>query len=162
MRPRKQILQKLNQFYDEMKNKRKKRNMRLQVENESQQVKTKDLNDKYNVEVFSTSVRGGKAFVTEQKKELKSRVAKLKTKVPPTTIILQSPENMNNVQSKKYGITPNKIELKSLPSEKFKTLFEKVLILAERIKKLAPGKFYKQTVQNIPYFNKKNDVYNKK
>ena len=63
---------------------------------------------------------------------------------------------MNNVQSKKYGITPNKIELK------FKTLFEKVLILAERIKKSAPGKFYKQTVQNISYFNKKNDVYNKK
>ena len=89
MRPRKQILQKLNQFYDEMKNKRKKRNMRLQVENESQQVKTKDLNDKYNVEVFSTSVRGGKAFAAEQKKELKSRVAKLKTKVPPRTIILQ-------------------------------------------------------------------------
>ena len=33
---------------------------------------------------------------------------------------------------------------------------EKVLILAKRMrKKSAPGKFYKQTVQNIPYFNKK-------
>ena len=33
---------------------------------------------------------------------------------------------------------------------------EKVLVLAERIKKKsAPGKFYKQTVQNISYFNKK-------
>ena len=32
----------------------------------------------------------------------------------------------------------------------------KVLVLAERIKKKsAPGKFYKQTVQNISYFNKK-------
>ena len=29
-------------------------------------------------------------------------------------------------------------------------------------KKSAPGKFYKQTVQNIPYFNKKNSVYDKK
>ena len=35
-------------------------------------------------------------------------------------------------------------------------LVKKVLTLAERIKKKsAPGKFYKQTVQNISYFNKK-------
>ena len=34
---------------------------------------------------------------------------------------------------------------------------EKVLILAERLKKKsAPGKFYKQFVQNISYFNKGN------
>ena len=33
---------------------------------------------------------------------------------------------------------------------------EKVFVLAERInKKRAPDKFYKQTVQNIFYFNKK-------
>ena len=32
---------------------------------------------------------------------------------------------------------------------------EKVYLLAERIKKKsAPGKFYKQSVQNISYFNK--------
>ena len=32
---------------------------------------------------------------------------------------------------------------------------KKVLILAERLKKKsALGKFYKQSVQNIPYFNK--------
>ena len=31
---------------------------------------------------------------------------------------------------------------------------EKVLVLAERIKKkAAPGKFYKQSVQNVSYFN---------
>ena len=86
-----------------MKNKRKKRNMRLQIDNEFQQVKIKDLNDKYNVEMFSTSVKGGKAFAAEQKlRELKRRVAKLsalKTNVPPTAIILQSVGNMNNVKS---------------------------------------------------------------
>ena len=46
---------------------------------------------------------------------------------------------------------------------------EKVLVLAERIKrKAAPGKFYKQSVQNISYFNKdmtftirkKKSIYN--
>ena len=61
-----------------------------------------------------SGVRGGKAFAAEQKiRELKSRIAKLsvlKTKVPPKTIILQSAENMNNVKSKKYGITPNEIQ----------------------------------------------------
>ena len=48
---------------------------------------------------------------------------------------------------------------------------ERVYVLAERIrKKSAPGKFYKQTVQNISYFNKEtvylirqrkkvNDIY---
>ena len=41
--------------------------MQLQVNNEFQQVKTKDLNDKYNVEMFSTDIRGRKAFAAEQK-----------------------------------------------------------------------------------------------
>ena len=35
--------------------------MRLQVDNELQQVKIKDLNDKNNVEMFITSVRSRKA-----------------------------------------------------------------------------------------------------
>ena len=35
--------------------------MRLQTDNEFQQVKIKDLNDKYNVTMFTTNVRGGKA-----------------------------------------------------------------------------------------------------
>ena len=36
---------------------------------------------------------------------------------------------------------------------------EKALVLAERIKKKsAPGKFYKQMVQNISYFNK-NEIF---
>ena len=34
--------------------------MQLQADNQFQQVKIKDLNDKYNVEMFLTSVRGGK------------------------------------------------------------------------------------------------------
>ena len=91
MRSRKQTLQKLNQFYDEIKSKRKKKTMRLQVDNESQQVKNKDLNDKYGVEMFTTSVKGGKAFAAEQKiRELKTRIAKLnalKMKVLHTIVI---------------------------------------------------------------------------
>ena len=47
--------------------------MRLQVENEFQQVRIKDLNDLNNVGMFTASVRGGKAFAAEQKiRELKT------------------------------------------------------------------------------------------
>ena len=53
--------------------------MQLQVDNEFQQVKIKDSNDRYNVTIFTTSIRGGKAFATKQKiRERKRRKVKLK------------------------------------------------------------------------------------
>ena len=52
MKSRKQILQKMKLFYDEVRSKRKGKRMRLQVDNEFQQVKIKDLNDENNVEMF--------------------------------------------------------------------------------------------------------------
>ena len=99
---------------------------------------------------------------------------------------------MNIKPSRKYSISPEKVEKNALNSERFRVLFnmhriertdkknarldrfdrkkylrkrkklrenldigEKVYVLAERIKrKSAPGKFYKQAVQNISYFNK--------
>ena len=48
---------------------------------------------------------------------------KNKAKIPPTTIIRQSAENMKDVKSKKYGISLNDVEKKSLSSERFKTQF---------------------------------------
>ena len=94
MRSRKQIFQKMKQFYEEVKNKRKSRPMRLQVDNEFQQMKITDLNYENNMEVFTSSVQGGKAFATEQKiRELKSRIAKLNAlemKVTPTNLISSS------------------------------------------------------------------------
>ena len=76
MRSRKQILQIMKIFYDEVKNKKKKnKTMILQVDNEFQQVNIKDLNDQ-NVEMFTTSARGGKAFAEEQKiRELKTTIS---------------------------------------------------------------------------------------
>ena len=65
--------------------------MRLEVNNEFQQVKIKDLNVQNNVEMFTTSVRGGKAFAAEQKiRELKTRISKLnaqKLKISPKKVI---------------------------------------------------------------------------
>ena len=98
--------------------------MRIQVDNEFQQVKVKDLNDQNNVEMFTSSVRGRKVFAAEQKiRELKSRIATLsvlKMKVTPTKIIqkyINSSENMNRVLNEKYGLSPNEIE-KSLDQAK--------------------------------------------
>ena len=68
--------------------------MRLQVDNEFQQVKIEDLNDENNVEMFTNSLRGGKAFAAEQKiKELKTRISKLnaqKLKISPAKIVQNS------------------------------------------------------------------------
>ena len=79
MRSRKQILQQLKIFSEEINNKRKNKNICLPVDNKFQQVKIKDLNDKFNVTAFTASIRGGKAFAAKQKiRELKSRIAKIK------------------------------------------------------------------------------------
>ena len=95
--------------------------MRLQVDNKFQQVKIHDLNNQNNVEMFTTSIRGGKAFAAEQKiRELKTRVAQLKIqklKISPTKIILKSALNMNNALSEKDGLSPEEIETTSLSDE---------------------------------------------
>ena len=65
-------------FYDEVKNKIKNKKMRLQVDNEFEQMKLKDLNGQNNVEMFISSIQGGKTFSAEQKlRELKTRISKL-------------------------------------------------------------------------------------
>ena len=61
--------------------------MRSRIDKGFQQVKIKNLNDENNVEMFTSSVRGEKAFAAEQKiRELKTRISKLnaqKLKVTP-------------------------------------------------------------------------------
>ena len=65
-------------FYNEVQENIKNKPMRLQVDNEFQQLKIQDLYNENNVEMFTTSIRGGKAFAAEQKiRELKTTVAKL-------------------------------------------------------------------------------------
>ena len=128
MKSRRQIRQRLEQFYNGVRSKRKrKKKMRLQVDQEFQQVKIKDLNDLNNVEMFSTSLRGGKAFAAEQKiRELKTRISKLysqKLKVTPKKIIEMSTTNMNILPSKKYGFSPEEVERKALQSERFRTVY---------------------------------------
>ena len=68
--------------------------------------------------MFTSSVRGGKAFAAEQKiREFKTRVSKLnaqKMKVSPAKIVQNSMLNMNLMKSVKYGLSLEEIEMKSL------------------------------------------------
>ena len=122
MKSRKQIRQKLEQFYRDDRSKRKGKKMKLQVDQVFQPVKIKDLNDLKNVEMFSTSLRGGKAFDAEQKiRELKTRIAKLhgeKLKISPKKITEMSAASMNILVSKKYGFSPEEVEKRALDSER--------------------------------------------
>ena len=74
-------------FYDEVKSKRKNKRMWLQVDNEFQPVKIKGLNYENNLEMFTSLVRGDKAFAAEQNiREIKTRISKLnaqKLKINP-------------------------------------------------------------------------------
>ena len=129
--------------------------MRLQVDNEFQQVKIHDLNDQNNVEMFTTSIRGGKAFAAEQKiRELKTRVGKLKIQkleISSTKIILKSAANMNNLLNEKYGLPPEEIETRSLSDERFRTLFN-----FHRIEKT------RQVHERLNRYDKKMQVQKKK
>ena len=134
----KQMLQKIKLFYDEVRNKRKGKRMRLQVDNEFQQVKIKDLKNGNNVEMFTSLVKGSKAFAAEEKiRELKSRISKLhgqKLKISPTRIIENTVFNMNLMKSLKHGMSPEKIERRSLAGERFRVVFNMHLI--KKTKKL--------------------------
>ena len=202
MRKKSNLVNKLETFYKEIEPKRdKKEIMRLQTDQEFQQNEIKKINLKYNVDMFSTNIRGGKAFAAEQKiRELKKILFKTKNvykrskkKINSKKIIEKAIENMNKINSEKYGLPPEIIEKKTLSDNVFKEIFdfyrmvkvskavdryerynekvderqkkklrepleidEKVLILAERIKrKDAPGILFKSTTQNVPFFNKK-------
>ena len=67
MKNRSLIPLKLEKFYKEVANKRKNKKMRVQTDLQFKQKKIFALNKKYNVDMFSTAVRGGKAFAAEQK-----------------------------------------------------------------------------------------------
>ena len=77
------LVKKLEQFYKEIDFKRvKNETMRLQVDLEFQQNQIKKINQKYNVEMFSSKTRGGKAFAAEQKiREFKKILFRIKKNI---------------------------------------------------------------------------------
>ena len=133
MNNRSLITLKLEKFCKEVASKRKNKKMRLQTDIEFKQKKIFALNKRYNVDMFSTAVRGGEAFAAEQKlRELKKRLSRLlvlqrnsKTKLKSPNILIQKAvENMNSLPTAKYGVEPDKIENSSLESDWFREWFD--------------------------------------
>ena len=83
--------------------------MRLQTDLEFQQNEIKRLSAKYNVDMFSTRLRGGKAFVADQKiRELKKLLLKSKiiekrnkNRINRNKLIKKATANLNNIKSVK-------------------------------------------------------------
>ena len=91
----------------------------------------KKLNEKYNIEMFSTRVRGGKAYVAKQKiREFKKLLFRSKRLHKATSterfdsrkLICKTVENMNSIKFQKYGFVPNVVEEKAVKSEKFRDI----------------------------------------
>ena len=201
MKNRSLLAKKLNLFYNNIKQKRTGK-MCMKTDLEFNQNQIKKLNTDFNVEMFHTKLRGGKAFAAEQKvREFKKillrnkRFEKLeKRKIKPNELLKKTAQNMNETISTKYGLAPETIEKRSLNPNDGKyfqeiydfvrlrkiennqlrndkydqkidkrkitlrsqlNLNEKVLVLAERLrKKDAPGNLYKASTENMPFFNR--------
>ena len=132
LRTKNNLPKKLEEFYKDIDFKRtKNEKMRLQVDSEFQQNKIKKINQKYNVEMFSTKNRGGKAYVAEQKirefKKILFRIKKtykrLKKRLNSAKLIKKAVQNMNNTKTK-YGFEPELIERESLKDENFKERYD--------------------------------------
>ena len=191
MRTRKLLAKKLKLFYEEIQPKRDGK-ITLQTDLEFKQNAVKKLNDEFDVEMFHSKVRGGKAFAAEQKiREFKKILLKNKRfikskgeRIRPNQLIKKAVENMNETISTKYGVSPEdgefnremydflrikKVDNNNYRNKKYETkkdkrqkklhnrlyLDEKVLVLAERLKKKdAPSKFFKASTDNTPSFNR--------
>ena len=198
MKNRSLLAKKLRLFYEEIEPKRNEK-MYLQTDLEFKQNAIKKLNQEFNVEMFHTKVRGGKAFAAEQKiREFKKLLLKTKRftkdqgeRLKPNKLIKNAVETLNKTLTTKYGVSPENVENKTLNSEFNREMYdflrlkkvdnnnfrnnkynarkdtrqkklrnplyldEKVLVLAERLKKKdAPSKFFKSSTDNIPFYNR--------
>ena len=121
MKNRSLLAKKLKLFYEDIKQKRTGR-MRLQTDLEFKQNQIKKLNDEFNVQMFHTKVRGGKAFAAEQKiREFKKILLRSKrfekfrkNRIKPNDLIKKAAQNMNETTSSKYQLAPETIEKRSL------------------------------------------------
>ena len=104
-------------LYKAVEGERKGQKTRLQTDPEYKQNKIFDLNKNFNVVMFPTAVRVGKAFAVGQKlRELKKGIFRLKAmektlskKQNLCEIMKKSIENMNSLPSSKYKQTLNEI-----------------------------------------------------
>ena len=131
MKKRHLLAEKLHLFYEDIKSKRSG-NMRLQTDQEFQQIKIKKLNDENDVTMFSSKIREGKAFAAERairdlkKVLLRSKCIEKEAKrhVKPYNLIRKATNNLNNKTMLTYGVAPKDIEKRSLNEENFSEIFD--------------------------------------
>ena len=110
------LAKKLKVFHEDINKKRTGR-MRIQADLEFKQNQIKKLNDEFNVDMFHTKVRGGKAFTAEQKiREFKKILLRSKRlekdrgkRIKPNDLIKKAAKNMNETISTKYQLAPETI-----------------------------------------------------
>ena len=110
----------MEQFYEEIEtNRDSKEQMSIQTDLEFRQREVQKLNQKYNVLMFHTKIRGGKAFAAKQKiREFKEILQKSKRmykstltkRIEPKKLIQGATNNLNSTASQKYGVLPNFVE----------------------------------------------------
>ena len=92
--------------YSDVENKRKGIKTRLQTDLKFKQGKIFDVSQKYDVDMFSTTITGSKAFAAGQKiRELKKRIFRLKSlekkskkgHIKTYEIVKKSTEKMNSL-----------------------------------------------------------------
>ena len=116
------LARKLEPFYQDIQPKRQQiaqnEKMRLQTGLEFQQNEIKKLNQKYNVEMFSSRVRGGKGYTAEQKiREFKKLLFRSKWLHKATCtkrfglkkLIRKATKNMNSTCLQKYSYAPDAV-----------------------------------------------------
>ena len=111
------LAKKMELFYNDIKKKRLGK-MRLQTDQESKQINIEEPNKNLNVEMYSTHLRGGKAFAAEQKiRELKNLLLRSKCiekfkckRMKPNKLIKKGTFNLDNTKSEKCGYSPKQIE----------------------------------------------------
>ena len=149
MKKRSLLAKKMEQFYEEIEtNRDSKEQMSIQTDLEFRQREIQKLNQKYNVLMFCTKIRRGKAFAAKQKirkfkkiLQKSKRMRKLTStkRIEPKKLIQHATNNLNSIALQKYGVSPNFIEENMQQDEKFCELYDfyrlvKVKKYAERDK----------------------------
>ena len=120
---------------------KKKRHLRIQTDLEfTTSLKIKELNQKYNVEMFTSRLNRGHAFAAEQKicviKELLLRLRRNNKRKNLYDLIKSATYNLNNTPTEKYrDAIPSKVQELTLKDDGLKDLYDSFRL--EKVQKSA-------------------------
>ena len=140
LKNRKNLYKKLQDFYEKIKFSRNN-HLRIQTDLEfTTSLKIKELNQKYNVEMFTSKLNRGHAFAAEQKicviKELLLRLRRNNKRKNLYELIKSATYNLNNTPTEKYrDAIPSKVQELTLKDNGLKDLYDSFRL--EKVQKSA-------------------------